>query len=230
MEVSESRTGWDEGSVKAWLAGSTADGSDALRRPWQVAAMVISTDRPDVSLVLDTASGPGGFLEVLLEEFPTARGVWLDSSEAMREEAISRLAGADGRVEYHVADILELDQAGPAGHFDVVTSSRATHHLTVEDLGHFYRQAATALRPGGWLANWDIVNSDSGAAWNARLRTARNRLRTGPGGAGSHPHPNPQPTIGQHVAAMRAAGLEEPQEVWREFVNVLLMARKPEEA
>jgi SAM-dependent methyltransferase len=219
-------TGWNEEAARDWLAGPTAAASDALRRPWQIAATIIGLDRADVAAVLDVASGPGGFLQLLLGEFPAARGVWLDSSEVMEAEARSRLADLGDRVEYHVGDILELDKACAPGSVDVVTTSRATHHLTIGDLGRFYQQAAAVLRPGGWVANWDNTSADGD--WGTRLRAARARLRGDAGAAGpSHPHVHRAPTVDEHLAAMQAAGFADPQEVWREFVSVLVMARMP---
>jgi SAM-dependent methyltransferase len=222
---STSPTGWNEEAARDWLAGPTAAASDALRRPWQIAATIIGLDGAGVAAVLDVASGPGGFLELMLGEFPAARGVWLDSSEVMQAEARSRLTGLGDRVEYHLGDILELDQVCAPGSVDVVTTSRATHHLTVPDLGRFYQQAAAVLRPGGWIANWD--NTSTGGDWDGRLRAARTRLRPDTGAAGpSHPHLHRSPTADEHLSAMRAAGFADPQEVWREFVTVLVMARK----
>ena len=107
---SSNPTGWDEEAAREWLAGPTSSASEALRRPWQVAAKVIGLDGAGISAVLDVASGPGGFLHLLLSEFPGAHGVWLDSSEVMRDEARSRLADLGDRVEYHVSDILELER------------------------------------------------------------------------------------------------------------------------
>lgn len=221
-----SPTGWDEAAAREWLAGPTAAASDALRRPWQIAATIIGLDDAPVTAVLDVASGPGGFLQLLLGEFAAARGIWLDSSAVMLEEARFRLADLGDRVEYHLGDILELDKACPPGSVDVVTTSRATHHLAVGDLGRFYQQAAAALRPGGWVANWDNVTMDG--EWSGRMRAARAKLRGGTVQAGpSHPHLVRSPTLDEHLSAMQAAGLAEPQQVWQEFVTVLMMARKP---
>lgn len=219
-------TGWDEEAARTWLAGPTSSASEALRRPWQIAATVIGLSEASVGTVLDVASGPGGFLELLLGEFPQARGVWLDSSDVMLEEARSRLADLGDRVEYHVGDILEVDQVRGPGSVDVVTTSRATHHLTAADLGRFYEQAAAVLRPGGWVANWD--NVAMGGDWDGLLRAARAKLRGGSRDAPpGHPHVHRSPTVEEHLSALRAAGFAEPQPIWQEFVTVLVMARKP---
>jgi SAM-dependent methyltransferase len=218
-------TGWDEKAARDWLAGPTAAASDPIRHPWSIAATIIGVDGAGISSVLDVASGPGGFLQLLLEAFPGAHGVWLDSSEVMRDEARSRLAGLGDHVEYHLGDILEVDKAAAAGSVDVVASSRATHHLTVPDLGRFYQQAAAVLRPGGWVANLDNVTV--GGEWDARLRSARRELRPQQGVTPSHPHVVRSPSAEEHVSAMLAAGFTDPKVAWQEFVSVLVMARKP---
>lgn len=65
-------TGWNEEAARDWLAGPTSSASDALQRPWRIAATVIGLDEAAISTVLDVASGPGGFLQLLLGEFPGA--------------------------------------------------------------------------------------------------------------------------------------------------------------
>src|SRR6185437_1959295 len=112
---------------------------------------IVATGGRPIQHVLDVASGPGGFLETVLSHFPDAKGVWYDFSETMRGEAMKNLAPLGPRVEFRLGDIVELEAAGPAESFDLITTSRATHHLTVFDLGRFYSQAAERLRPGGWI-------------------------------------------------------------------------------
>jgi SAM-dependent methyltransferase len=219
-----SRTGWGEDAARTWLAGPTV-AQDMHARAWQIAATVIAAAEHPVSAVLDVASGPGGFLSRLLAEFPAARGVWLDSSEVMEAQARANLIGIGDRVEFQVADILDVDKATAPGSVDVVATSRATHHLTVADLGLFYRQAASVLRPGGWVVNWD--NITAGGEWDGLLRSARSRLRPASGtGAPSHPHTTKPATMEEHLAALRAAGFAEPATAWRELVTVLVLARK----
>lgn len=220
----ESRTGWDEDAARTWLEGPTVAAS-MHARAWEVAATVIAAAGHPVSGVLDVASGPGGLLSRLLEEFPAARGVWLDNSEVMAAKARENLAGLGDRVEFHVADILEVDKAAAPGSVDIVSTSRATHHLSVADLGVFYQQAFRALRPGGWVVNWD--NMTAGGDWGTLLRSARKRLRPSAGtGAPGHPHPERPATVTEHLDAIRSAGFGEPATAWQELVTVLVMARK----
>lgn len=114
------------------FAEDWADGdmlADLLRVPRELAATVVAHTRPRVALVIDIASGPGAFLEVFLEEFPDAAGIWTDGSPAMEQRARRRLARFGDRVEHRMADMSRLAEAGLPANADVVLSSRTSHHL-----------------------------------------------------------------------------------------------------
>jgi hypothetical protein len=109
-----------------------------------------------------------------------------------------------------------------------VTSSRASHHLSTAQLGRFYANVATLLRPGGWFANLDILHP--GERWWQRMRATDTTLRGGEERVSNHPHLVPMPPTEDHLACARAAGLEEGTVVWRSLISGLVMARKPESA
>ena len=217
-------TGWDEAAAAGWVARD--ERSAELTTPWQLTATIVGGDRPELRRVLDVASGPGGYLQTILEAFPDAEGVWYDFSETMRAQAAANLAHFAGRVSYVIGDIVGLEAAGAAESFDLVTTSRATHHLTVFDLGRFYSQAAERLVPGGWVANLDNLNP--GEPWSSRLRAARAAMRgPRPRQTANHPHLVPAPSMEDHLACIRAAGFEPPLVVWRSLSSGLVMAKKP---
>ena len=68
----------DRDFARAWAEG------DALRAmldlPRRISAAVVATGRPEPSCVVDIGSGPGDYLAVFLEAFPSARGIWTDAS------------------------------------------------------------------------------------------------------------------------------------------------------
>lgn len=219
-------TGWDEAAAADWVARD-ARGSE-LTTPWNITAVIAGGGNQKIARVLDIASGPGGFLETVLTHFPDASGVWYDFSETMREQAMANLNAFGGRIEFRIGDMLDLGEAGPADSFDLVTTSRATHHLAVFDLGRFYSQAATRLRAGGWMANLDNLNP--GEPWNSRLRGARQAMRPPREDRtpSNHPHLVDPPSMEDHLACMRAAGLVEALVVWRSLSSGLILARKPD--
>jgi SAM-dependent methyltransferase len=218
-------TVWDEVSARQWADRSTRVEDVAF--PWHLAADLVREDADGpVARVLDAAAGPGGFLGAVLDTFPDARGVWLDVSETMLGAAQENLARFGDRVSFLVADMVTMPGAGAPGSFDLVTTSRATHHLAVPELTRFYQRCAELLAPGGWLANLDSMSESP--EWRRRLRAVRAGYRAAAGRpeVSTHPHPNVAPRVGEHLAALCAAGFTEAEVVWRSFVTGLLMARK----
>jgi len=217
-------TGWNETYARDWLLGD--EGNQRFLYPWKMAAVLANLEG-GINNVLDAASGPGGFLKAVLEEIPAANGVWFDFSETMQGTARENLAAFNGRVSYTTGDLTDLTEAGPAEGFDLVTTSRATHHLLITDLGKFYASAASRLRKGGWIANIDSFNS--GPEWKARLSTL-NRTLSGrerdDSGPSSHPHINEPASLKDHMACLRAAGFGQPEIPWKSFAGGLLVAQK----
>jgi SAM-dependent methyltransferase len=217
-----SATIWsDRDFARAWAEG------DALRPlldlPRRISAAVVAGDRPEPSCIVDIGSGPGDYLAVFLEAFPAARGVWTDASEPMLEQARERLAEFGDRVTYRIADMTDLGDAVPDG-VDVITTSRASHHLDRAGLLNFYTAVAGHLAPGGWLVNLDHTGSRD--AWEGRLRAARTLLRTTPAERAAHHHDKPLPTIADHLDGYAAAGITDVDIAWRAFVTCLFMGRR----
>jgi ubiquinone/menaquinone biosynthesis C-methylase UbiE len=222
VTAERSASPWNEPDyVRTW---TSADGlSELLRLPVQMmTALVAESGTP--RLVVDIGSGPGMVLAALLERFPDARGVWLDASAAMHDQASERLARFGARVRFIVASMEELPDVGlPVGEVDVLTNARVAHHFDVTALRRFYRDAARLLAPGGWLATLDHIRPTPG--WNRRLRAVLPAFAGPNAGKPTHPHLVPFPTVAEHLEALAAAGLEEPELVWRAFYSCLFMAR-----
>lgn len=207
--------------ARNWAAG---DGlRDFLELPRQMAIAIAAAGLPEVSRVIDVGSGPGDFLAVALERCPGASGVWIDLSPAMEPLARARLRGFAGRVQFTLSGLDQLNRVVQAGSADLIVSSRVTHHLGADALAAFYTDAATALRPGGWLANLDHVTI--GEPWATRLRQARTGL-VAPNQP-SHAHDRPLPTVDQHLTALTAAGFSDFDVPWRAFYTVLILAKSP---
>jgi SAM-dependent methyltransferase len=217
-------TGWDEGAARRWV--DQALRVEDVEFPWGLTADLAREARGGISRVLDAASGPGGFLATVLDAFPEATGVWFDMSETMEGEARRNLERFGDRVTYRIGDLTELAAAGEAGTFDLITSSRATHHLAVPDLSRFYQQCAVLLAPGGLIANVDSMSEQS--PWRQRLRDVRRRYREAAETPEqpTHPQINVAPTMPEHFASLKAAGFTDIELLWRMFVTGLVMASK----
>lgn len=219
-----SSTAWDEAAGKSWLAGGTNE--NEYEKPWRLAAGVAALDSPPEPLVLDVASGPGGFLAAALEVIPGARGIWLDSLETMEEQARRQLKAFGDRVAFCRGDLLDLGGAAEADSVRLVSVSRATHHLDSDGLAEFYKQAAQVTQQGGWLANLDQAVLPE--PWASRLASARRLASSEPRAPRDPGHPPAVPhSLEEHVELAGSAGFAELMPVWRYGQHVLLMGRKP---
>jgi SAM-dependent methyltransferase len=208
--------------ARSWAAGDTL--VDLLAFPRKLAAALVAHDRPDTSMVVDIASGPGAFLQVLLEQFPAARGVWSDASESMHEQAREALAGFTDRITFTVGDMTDLTGAGIPHGVDVIATSRAAHHLDREGLADFYQQAAQRLAPGGWLINLDHIGPAD--IWDKRYRAVRPAFNKPGRAEQKHHHNYPLTSINDHMSCLIRAGLTDVDIAWRAMYTCLFMARR----
>lgn len=228
MSTASSETeAWTEAEAQTYVAVSSSGrawSEDPARVPWSLALTVARQDRPHARLILDVASGPGGFLGFALDSFPEANGIWMDPSETMRKSAMANLAEFEPRIAYVLGDFSQVATASGSGQVDLITSARATHHLLLSHLDEYYAACFALLAPGGWFANHDIMLPTP--EWERRLRDADTAIR-GSKLVPGHAHPNPMPTYPEHLAAIARAGFSDVQEVWRTGITSLVMARKP---
>lgn len=224
---------WREaGFARSWASHDSF--RDLLEFPRRLGAVVVAGDNPEPACIVDVGAGPGAVLAVFLEQFPSARGIWTDASEAMLELAKDRLAPFGDRVEYRIADMTDLDRAALPAAVDVITTSRAVHHLDRAGLFAFYADAAARLAPGGWLVNLDHIGPASQAGppaaagyddvWDQRLRAARKEFGVAPDGTRHH-HNYPLTSLSDHLDAFAAAGITDVEVPWRAFYTCLFMGR-----
>jgi SAM-dependent methyltransferase len=215
----------DPAFAEAWLRADPTGAGDLLALPRRIAAALIAYELPHPRLVVDVASGAGAFLSVLLDAFPEARGVWTDASPAMLDKARAALERFGDRVEFLLGNMAELRTAGVPADADVLTTSRASHHLDRAELHGFYREAAGLLRPGGWLVNLDHIGPDE-AVWDRRYRAVREQF-TGPVQARTaHHHRYPLPSVRDHLDGYRAAGIRDADVAWKAFFSCLFVGRR----
>jgi SAM-dependent methyltransferase len=210
----------DPAFADAWTGSDTF--GDLLAFPRRLAAALVALDRPGTRLVVDVGSGPGAFLAVFLDEFPAARGVWSDASEAMLAQARERLAA--GRVDFRLADMTDLAGGGIPRDADVIVTSRAAHHLDRDGLAAFYTEAAAHLSPGGWLINLD--HTGPADVWDRRFRAVRPRFAAPRREEPKHHHDYPLTSIEDHLGGYEAAGITDVEIAWKAFYTCLFMGRK----
>jgi ubiquinone/menaquinone biosynthesis C-methylase UbiE len=110
--------------------------------------------------VLDLGCGDAIILATVLEAFPEAKGIALDFSPPMLEQARTRLARFGDR-----ATTVEADLSSPAwrtaaaGDFDAVVSGFAIHHLPHERKRALYAEIYALLLPCGVFLNLEHVAS-----------------------------------------------------------------------
>jgi L-threonylcarbamoyladenylate synthase len=110
--------------------------------------------------ILELGTGTGETARRLLERHPRAALTGVDESEGMLAAARESLPGE--RVELRVA---RIQDALPAGPFDVVASALCVHHLDGAEKAELFRRVHDALAPGGRFVLADLVlPADPGVA------------------------------------------------------------------
>jgi Methyltransferase domain len=212
--------------AKAWLGGDPQGERDLLALPRHIATQVLAEETPEPRLIVDIASGAGKFLSVLLDAFPSARGVWMDVSDTMLQQASTDLARFGDRIEFHVGDMQDLGAAGLPSGADIVATSRASHHLDRAGLHAFYQEAAGLLTDGGWLLNLDHIGPED--IWDRRYRSVRKKFYASGKPSPKHHHNYPLTSDTDHLDGYRAAGLTEVDIAWKAFYTCLFMGRRPQ--
>lgn len=116
-----------------------------------------------VKRALDLGCGDGVLTEELLKLDPSISATLIDGSEEMLTKAKARLQQYEG-AEYIRSSFQELStnillKAG----FDIVFSSMAIHHLTMDEKKALFKAAYGCLNDGGAFVNIDVVLAPTGA-------------------------------------------------------------------
>jgi tRNA (cmo5U34)-methyltransferase len=138
---------------------ATVDAALAMDLVTEAAAAVT----PGAADVLDVGCGAGNYTLKLLQRLPDLNATLVDLSRPMLDRAVERVAAATrGRVEAVQGDIREIELG--EGRFDVVLAAAVLHHLRGDDEWRaVFSRLHAALRPGGSLWVFDLVESESAA-------------------------------------------------------------------
>jgi SAM-dependent methyltransferase len=199
--------------------------------------------------ILDLCCGTGSISARLLERFPDASIVGVDTDPAHLELARRTLGD---RVEWRDADLRRVGWADDleTESFDAVVSATAIHWFQPEEIVPLYRELARLLRRQGAFLNADhlpvgppgvaALGSELLEEWRAeRLAGAedyyafRDALRAKPelrplveegDRRFQAEHPGTMLSVEFHREALLAAGFTEAAEIWRHHGDAILLA------
>jgi ubiquinone/menaquinone biosynthesis C-methylase UbiE len=123
---------------------------------------ILRTRHDPVGTLLDLGCGDGILAAAILGEYPSARGVLVDFSEPMLDQAREQLNEYAGQLSFLNLDYGErrwLEHVGVYGPFDAVVSGYSIHHQPDERKRALYREIFYLLNPGGWFVNIEHVSS-----------------------------------------------------------------------
>ena len=124
-------------------------------------SIVKSREQP-VENFLDLGCGDGILGATLLGEYPAARGVLVDFSGPMLEQAREQLKEHAGQLAFENLDYGDpawMDSVQAHGRFDAVVSGYSIHHQPDVRKRAVYGEIYSLLKPGGWFINIEHVSS-----------------------------------------------------------------------
>jgi ubiquinone/menaquinone biosynthesis C-methylase UbiE len=131
-------------------------GEDQLRMMLQM----VTSFRPRPALLVDLGCGDGIVARTVLDAYPQARAILVDSSAPMLSRAEEAMAAHRDRCRFVSADLAdplpEVCHEEPA---DVIVSGYAIHHLPDLRKRALYEGVYAALRAGGLFINIEHVAS-----------------------------------------------------------------------
>jgi len=118
-------------------------------------------ERP-IENFLDLGCGDGILGAAVLGEYPSARGVFVDFSEPMLEQAREGLKDYTGQLAFENLDygdpawVTKIQSHGP---FDAIVSGYSIHHQPDVRKPEVYKEIFSLLKPGGWFVNIEHISS-----------------------------------------------------------------------
>lgn len=142
-------------------------------------------------LLVDAGGGSGRLVERCLRQFPRARALIVDQSEAFLALAQQRLSPFGDRAACQLArlqdDWTATLPAAPAA----IVSMSAIHHLDPREKQDLYQRCHAVLAPGGVFLNGDEVRATDDATYLAQVQAwaghMHRMMETGLAPASIHP-------------------------------------------
>ena len=132
-----------------------------------VMVSILKSRAEPVENFLDLGCGDGILGAAVLGAYRSSRGVMVDFSQPMLDQARTQLADYAGRLEF-----LNLDYGEPGwvqdvrdrGPFDAIVSGYSIHHQPNERKAALYKELFGLLQPGGWFINIEHIGPHASLA------------------------------------------------------------------
>ena len=123
---------------------------------------ILKTREEPIETFVDLGCGDGILGGAILGEYPSARGVLVDFSEPMLEQAREHLKEYAGQLAFENLDYGEpawVNRVQSYGPFDAIVSGYSIHHQPDARKRQIYGEIFSLLRPCGWFVNIEHVSS-----------------------------------------------------------------------
>lgn len=123
---------------------------------------ILKTREQPIEKFLDLGCGDGILGAAILSEFPSARGVFVDFSEPMLEQAREQLKDYASQLAFENIDYGDpawINRIQALGTFDAIVSGYSIHHQPDARKRQIYDEIFSLLKPEGWFINIEHVSS-----------------------------------------------------------------------
>jgi tRNA (cmo5U34)-methyltransferase len=123
---------------------------------------ILKSREQPVENFLDLGCGDGILGATVLGEYPSARGVFVDFSEPMLEQAHEQLKEYSSQLAFENLDYGDktwINKIQDYGQFDAVVSGYSIHHQPDVRKREVYAEIYSLLKPTGWFINIEHVSS-----------------------------------------------------------------------
>ena len=121
---------------------------------------ILKSKEGPIENFMDLGCGDGILGGTILGEFPTARGVFVDFSEPMLEQAREQLEEYADRLVFENLDYGDpawVERVQTRGQFDAIVSGYSIHHQPDLRKRQVYKEIFSLIKPGGWFVNIEHV-------------------------------------------------------------------------
>ena len=121
---------------------------------------ILKTREQPVEKFIDLGCGDGILGAAILGEYPSSRGLLIDFSEPMLEQAREQLKEYASQLLFENLDygrptwLANVQQQGP---FDAIVSGYSIHHQPDARKREIYEEIFSLLAPGGWFVNIEHI-------------------------------------------------------------------------